>query len=44
MLINLKQDNTWQSNLLNSFDEKTNSDKLNGEFSEIQAKNFAKKI
>ena len=43
-LINLKQDNTWQSNLLNSLDEKFNSDKLNGEFSEIQAKNFAKRI
>ena len=40
VLINLKQDNTWQSNLLNSLDEKFNSDKLNG----IQAKNFAKKI
>lgn len=43
VLINLKQDNTWQSNLLNSFDEKTNSDKLNGKFSEIQAKNFAQR-
>ena len=40
VLINLKQDNTWQSILLNSLDEKFNSDKLNG----IQAKNFAKKI
>ena len=35
-----KLNNTWQSNLLNSLDEKFNSDKLNG----IQAKNFAKKI
>lgn len=43
VLINLKQDNTWQSNLLNSLDEKFNSDKLNGEFGEIQAKNFLKK-
>ena len=43
VLINLKQDNTWQSNLLNSLDEKFNSDKLNGEFGEIQAKNFAKR-
>lgn len=43
VLINLKQDNTWQSNLLNSFDEKTNSDKLNGEFSEVQTKEFLKK-
>ena len=36
VLINLKQDNTWQSNLLNSLDEKFNRDKLNGEFGEIQ--------
>ena len=43
VLINLKQDNTWQSNLLNSLDEKFNRDKLNGEFGEIQAKNFLKK-
>lgn len=43
VLINLKQDNTWQSNLLNSFDEKTNSDKLNGKFSEIQAEEFVKR-
>ena len=43
VLINLKQDNTWQSNLLNSLDEKFNSDKLNGEFGEVQAKNFAKR-
>lgn len=43
VLINLKQDNTWQSDLLNSLDEKFNSDKLNGEFGEIQARNFAKR-
>ena len=44
VLINLKQDNTWQSNLLNSLDEKFNSNKLKGEFGKIQAKNFAKRI
>ncbi|WP_193554427.1 hypothetical protein [Helicobacter saguini] len=36
VLVNLRQDNTWQSNLLNAIDDKTNSDKLNGEFGEIQ--------
>ena len=40
VLINLKQDDTWQSKLLNSLDEKCNLDALNGEFGEIQAKNF----
>ncbi|WP_290456594.1 hypothetical protein [Helicobacter rodentium] len=43
VLINLKQDNTWQSDLLNSLDKKTNFDKLNGEFGEIQTKNFLNK-
>ncbi|TQR59075.1 lipase family protein [Campylobacter troglodytis] len=40
VLINLKQDDTWQSKLLNSLDEKCNLDTTNGEFGEIQAKNF----
>ncbi|RDU58982.1 lipase family protein, partial [Helicobacter sp. MIT 14-3879] len=43
VLINLKQDNTWQSNLLNTLNEKTNFDKLNGEFSPLQAQNFVKR-
>lgn len=42
VLVNLKEDNTWQSNLLNLFDEKTNIDNLNGDFSEIQAQKFLK--
>ena len=43
VLIDLRQDDAWQSKMLNFFDEKTNFDKLNGEFSEIQAQNFAKR-
>ena len=43
VLIGLRQDDTWQSKMLNFFDEKTNFDKLNGEFGEIQAQNFAKR-
>lgn len=43
VLVNLKEDNTWQSNLSNFLNEKTNTDKLNGEFSEIQAQNFTKR-
>ncbi|RDU59413.1 lipase family protein [Helicobacter sp. MIT 14-3879] len=43
VLINLKQDNTWQSNLLNTLNEKSNLDKLNGEFGELQTKEFLKK-
>ena len=39
-MINLKQDDTWQSNLLNLFDEGFNFDAINGEFGEMQAKNF----
>ena len=42
-LINLKQDDTWKSNLLNTLDEKTNFDQLNGEFNPLQAQNFAKR-
>ena len=43
VLIDLRQDDAWQSKMLNFFDEKTNFDKLNGEFSELQAINFAKR-
>ncbi|TQR60604.1 hypothetical protein [Campylobacter troglodytis] len=43
VLINLKQDDTWQSKLLNSLDEKFNFDTLNGEFGELQAKEFIKR-
>ncbi len=43
VLINLKQDNTWQSNLLNTLNEKSNFDKLNGDFSPLQARNFIKR-
>lgn len=43
VLTNLKQDSAWQSNLLNTLNEKSNFDKLNGEFSSLQAKNFAKR-
>ncbi|MDV6087415.1 hypothetical protein OT626_09570 [Campylobacter jejuni] len=40
VLIDLRQDDAWQSKMLNFFDEKTNFDKLNGEFGELQTKNF----
>ena len=40
VLVNLQQDNTWQSNVLNFLNEKTNTDKLKGDFSPTQAKNF----
>ncbi|XUP89758.1 hypothetical protein B6658_010105 (plasmid) [Campylobacter coli] len=39
-MIDLRQDDAWQSKMLNFFDEKTNFDKLNGEFGELQTKNF----
>ncbi len=42
-LINLKQDDTWKSNLLNTLDEKTNFDQLNGEFNPLEVQNFAKR-
>ena len=42
-LINLKQDDTWKSNLLNTLDEKTNFNQLNGEFNPLQVQNFAKR-
>ncbi|XUP61844.1 hypothetical protein UXU46_00780 (plasmid) [Campylobacter jejuni] len=37
-MIDLRQDDAWQSKMLNFFDEKTNFDKLNGEFGELQTK------
>ncbi|EAI3906331.1 DUF2974 domain-containing protein [Campylobacter lari] len=43
VLIDLRQDNDWQSKILNFFDEKTNFDKLNGEFGELQARNFSQR-
>ncbi|EAK9928661.1 hypothetical protein A0X74_09040 [Campylobacter jejuni] len=43
VLIGLRQDDTWQSKMLNSFDEKTNFDELNGEFGELQARNFSQR-
>ncbi|RDU61955.1 Mbeg1-like protein [Helicobacter sp. MIT 14-3879] len=43
VLINLKKDDTWQSRMLNFLDEKTNYDKLNGEFGELQARNFSQR-
>ena len=43
VLANLEQLNTWQSELINWLNDKTNLDKLNGEFGEIQAKRFFEK-
>ncbi|WP_246059235.1 hypothetical protein [Campylobacter troglodytis] len=40
VLINLKQDDTWQSKLLNLLDEGFNLDTLNGEFGEIASTKF----
>ncbi|PZT47252.1 hypothetical protein B6S12_10030 [Helicobacter valdiviensis] len=43
VLIDLRLDDAWQSKMLNFFDEKTNFDELNGEFGELQARNFSQR-
>ena len=44
VLINLQQGDDIFTKMRNDANETFNFDKLNGEFSEIQAKNFAKRI
>lgn len=44
VLVNLQQDDDIFTKMRNDANEAFNFDKLNGEFSEIQAKNFAKRI